>query len=119
MFMRERLRPYLHEQLDKAAADGLPAMRPLFVDFPGDEQAWTIEDQFMFGPDVLVAPVTEAGSRSREVYLPGGSRWTHVWSGETFAGGEAIQQAAPLHEIPVYLRDGAAVPVAGATDGDA
>jgi alpha-D-xyloside xylohydrolase len=119
MFMRERLRPYLHDQLDKAASDGLPAMRPLFVDFPADEQAWAVEDQFMFGPDVLVAPITEAGARSREVYLPAGSRWTHAWSGETYDGGEAIQQDAPLHEIPVYLRDDATVPVAGATDGAA
>jgi alpha-D-xyloside xylohydrolase len=113
MLMRERLRPYLHAQLDKAASDGLPAMRPLFVDFPDDELAWGIEDAFMFGPDVLVAPVTAAGARRREVYLPAGSRWTHAWSGEEHEGGRAIEAAAPLHEIPVYLRDGAAVPVAG------
>lgn len=113
MLMRERLRPYLHEQLDKAASDGLPAMRPLFVDFPGDERAWTIEDQLMFGPDVLVAPVVEAGARSRPVYLPTGARWTHAWTGQVHEGGSVIGQDAPLSEIPVYLRDGAAVPVVG------
>jgi alpha-D-xyloside xylohydrolase len=113
MLMRERLRPYLHEQLDKAAADGLPAMRPLFVDFPQDERAWTVEDQMMFGPDVLVAPVTEGGARSRAVYLPAGTPWTHAWSGRVHDGGTLIDQDAPLHEIPVYLRDGATVPVAG------
>jgi alpha-D-xyloside xylohydrolase len=113
MLMRERLRPYLHAQLDKAAADGLPAMRPLFVDFPEDERAWTVEDQFMFGPDVLVAPVTEAGARSRAVYLPASGSWTHAWSGQAHAGGSEIRQDAPLDEIPVYLRDGASVPVAG------
>ena len=111
MLMRERLRPYLHEQLDRAARDGLPAMRPLFVDFPDDERAWTVEDQLMFGPDVLVAPVTEAGARSRPVYLPKGARWTHVWSGREYEGGGFVDEAAPLHEIPVYLRDGANVPV--------
>lgn len=67
MLMRERLRPYLHEHLDRASSEGLPAMRPLFVDFADDERAWTVEDEFMFGPDVLVAPVTEAGARSRQV----------------------------------------------------
>jgi alpha-D-xyloside xylohydrolase len=112
MLMRERLRPYLHEQLDRASAEGLPAMRPVFVDFPDDERAWTIEDEFMFGPDVLVAPVTEAGARGRRVYLPAGARWTHAWSGQIHDGGDDVEQDAPLHEIPVYLRDGAAVPVA-------
>jgi alpha-D-xyloside xylohydrolase len=111
MLMRERLRPYLHEQLDRTTTDGLPAMRPLFVDFPEDEHAWTVEDQMMFGPDVLVAPVTEAGARGRSVYLPKGSRWTHVWSGREYAGGGLVEEAAPLSEIPVYVRDGATVPL--------
>jgi len=113
MLMRERLRPYLHEQLDRASAEGMPAMRPLFVDFPEDPTAWTVEDQMMFGPDVLVAPVLEAGARRREVYLPAGASWTHAWSGRTYTGGTVIDEDAPLGEIPVYLRDGASVPVAG------
>jgi alpha-D-xyloside xylohydrolase len=117
MLMRERLRPYLHEQLDRAATDGLPVMRPLFVDFPEDEHAWSVEDQMMFGPDVLVAPVIEAGARSRSVYLPAGSLWTHVWSGREYDGGGLVEEAAPLAEIPVYVRDGANVPVTGTTTG--
>ena len=113
ILMRERLRPYLHEQLDRASAEGLPAMRPLFVDFPEDDTAWTVDDQMMFGPDVLVAPVLEAGARRRQVYLPMGARWTHAWSGRTYDGGMVIEEDAPLGESPVYLRDGASVPVAG------
>jgi alpha-D-xyloside xylohydrolase len=62
MIMRERLRPYLHRQLERASTDGLPAMRPLFVDFPDDAESWVVEDQMMFGPDVLVAPVLEHGA---------------------------------------------------------
>lgn len=112
MMMRERLRPYLHEQLDRACAEGLPAMRPLFVDFPDDPRAWDVDDQMMFGPDVLVAPVLEAGARRRPVYLPEGARWTHVWSGQAHTGGTLVDQDAPLPEIPVYLRDNAHVPVA-------
>ena len=113
MFMRERLRPYLHSQLDLAASEGLPAMRPLFVDFPSDPAAWEVEDQFMFGPDVLVAPVLFAGARNRSVYLPAGVRWTHAWSGRVYDGGTVVEEDAPLDEIPVYLREGSSVPVAG------
>ncbi len=112
MAMRERLRPYLHVQLDRASTEGLPAMRPLLVDFPDDPLAWKVEDQFMFGPDVLVAPVLEASARRRSVYLPAGARWTHAFTGETFAGGTTVDQVAPLSQIPVYLRDDAEVPVA-------
>jgi alpha-D-xyloside xylohydrolase len=111
MLMRERLRPYLHTQLDRASTEGLPAMRPLFIDFQDDDRAWEVEDQFMFGSDVLVAPVLEAGARQREVYLPPGARWTHAWSGMDHDGGAAIVEEAPLAQIPVYLRDGAKVPV--------
>src|SRR5690606_13079633 len=107
MLMRERLRPYLHEQMDVAATKGLPPMRPLFVDFPDDERAWAVDDQMMFGPDVLVAPVTEAGARSRPVYLPGTGRWRHVWSGRVYEGGAEIVEEAPLSHIPVYVREGA------------
>ena len=113
MLMRERLRPYLHAQLDRASTEGLPAMRPLFVDFPDDDRAWTVEDQFMFGSDVLVAPVLEAGTRRRELYLPAGARWTHAWSGMERDGGATVTDDAPLAEIPVYLRDDTQVPVVG------
>jgi alpha-D-xyloside xylohydrolase len=62
----------------------------------------------MFGPDVLVAPVLHAGFTSRSVYLPEG-RWVNLWSGGTFAGGQTIECAAPLDEIPVFVREGASI----------
>jgi alpha-D-xyloside xylohydrolase len=65
----------------------------------------------MFGSDVLVAPVLEAGARRRGVYLPAGASWTHAWSGTEREGGSVIDEDAPLTEIPVYLRDGSSVPV--------
>jgi alpha-D-xyloside xylohydrolase len=117
MQMRERLRPYLHAQLDRASEEGLPAMRPLFVDFPDDERAWAVDDQFLFGSDVLVAPVLEPGARGREVYLPAGARWTHAWTGAEHEGGAVVTADAPLADIPVYLREGATVPVAAAEGG--
>jgi alpha-D-xyloside xylohydrolase len=107
--LRERLRPYLHEQMDAAAEHGMPPMRPLFVDFAADPTAWTIDDQFMFGPDILVAPVSEPGVVSRSVYLPAGTTWTDAWSGAVHEGGSTLSAAAPLTRIPVYLRAGSPV----------
>jgi alpha-D-xyloside xylohydrolase len=109
LHLRERLRPYIHEQMRLAAADGLPPMRPLFVDFPDDETAWQVEDQFLFGPDILVAPISTAGATSREVYLPAGRRWVDVRSGETFDGGTTITSPAPIESIPVFVAENAAV----------
>ena len=57
LHLRERLRPYIMEQMAAAHENGAPPMSPLFFDFPEDEAAWAVEDQFMFGPDLLVAPV--------------------------------------------------------------
>jgi alpha-D-xyloside xylohydrolase len=108
--LRERLRPYLHEQMKLASETGLPPMRPLFVDFPDDPVSWTVEDQFLLGPDFLVAPVTDYGTRSRSVYLPGGAHWSNPWTGEQHEGGTWIEVDAPLDRIPVFARDEAAVP---------
>ena len=82
-------------------------MRGLFHDFPSDEQAWDVADQFLFGPSLLVAPVLEAGVRRREVYLPAGASWTALASGEVFDGGRWVQTDAPLGVIPVFARDAA------------
>ena len=104
MFLRERLRPYVMEQMKHAHERGLPSMRPVFFDFQDDPEVEKIEDQFLFGPDLLVAPITEYQSRSREVYLPVGVDWTNVWTGEKLAGGQYIVADAPLEQIPVYIR---------------
>ena len=111
LFLRERLRPYIMDQMRLAHEKGAPPMRPLFFDFPEDEGCATVEDQFMFGPDLLVAPVLYEGARSREVYLPAGTTWTDAWTDETFDGGQWITADAPLERIPLYLRGGARLPV--------
>ena len=87
-----------------ASEFGIPPMRPLWFDFPQDPRAWTVEDQFLFGPDVIVAPVTDAGARSRPVYLPAGAPWRNAVTGELLAGGEEHFVAAPLEWIPVFVR---------------
>jgi alpha-D-xyloside xylohydrolase len=108
--LRDRLKPYILAQMKVAETTGLPPMRPLFVDFPGDPRCWEVEDQFMFGPDVLVCPILSLGARTRRVYLPtlpaGTDRpgWRDAWTGETHEGGAAFDVAAPLERIPVFVR---------------
>ncbi len=111
LFLRERLKPYIMAQMRLAHERGVPPMRPLFFDFPQDESAWKVEDQFMFGPDLLVAPILHEGATSRELYLPPNTVWSDAWNGQTFAGGQWITVCAPLEQIPLYLRDDAQLPI--------
>ena len=111
LFLRERLRPYILEQMRLAHEKGIPPMRPLFFDFPRDEACASIDDEFLFGPDLLVAPVLTEGARSREVYLPTGTSWIDAWSGQNFEGGQHLVAEAPLARIPLYLRANAHLPI--------
>ena len=106
---RERLRPYLARQMRTAHETGLPPMRPLLLEFADDPAAWEVEDQFLLGPDLLVAPVLEAGARSRSLYLPAGADWVEAATGARHPGGGTVTVAAPLGRIPLFLRDGATV----------
>ena len=85
---------------------GAPVMRALFYEFPQDAACWDVADQFMFGPDILVAPVCHEKAQSRSVYLPAGAQWTHAGTGEVYAGGQAYDIDAPISTLPVFLRDG-------------
>ncbi|MDR1420652.1 MAG: glycoside hydrolase family 31 protein [Treponema sp.] len=110
IFIREKLRPYITDLMKAAHEKGSPVIRPLFYDFPADRTAWEIEDQYMFGPNYLVAPVLYEGIRERSVYLPAGSSWTNAWTGEKIEGGRSVTAPAPLDKIPVFTRDGARLP---------
>ena len=101
--VRESLRPYIMEGLDKASEDGTPLMRPMFWDFPEDGHCYEIEDQYMFGPDILVAPITEYGKRERKVYLPEGE-WTFFGSSQREKGGREVAMSGELYQIPAYVR---------------
>jgi alpha-D-xyloside xylohydrolase len=106
---REALRPYVAEQMAAAHERGTPVIRPLFYDFPADGHAWEIEDQYLFGPDVLVAPILEYGLRERPVYLPEGRSWVDIRTGEAHEGGQTITVPAPLEAMPVFAAAGSDV----------
>jgi len=111
LLLRERLRPYLMAQMSVAHERGTPPMRPLFFDFPADEACVPVDDQFMLGPDLLVAPVLHEGARSRQVYLPAGTAWQDGWTGSVVDGGQWTAAEAPLERLPLYVRAGASVPI--------
>jgi len=106
LFIREKLKPYITGLMEAAHTKGSPVIRPLFYDFPEDKKAWEIENQYMFGPNYLVAPVLFEGRRERELYLPPGVTWTCAWTGEQFEGGRNITVPAPIDKIPVFSKDG-------------
>ena len=105
LFIRERLRPYIRECMQAASDTGAPVMRPLFYDFPEDKKCWETEDSYMFGPDLLVSPVMEAGATKRSVYLPAGATWKDAYTGKVYEGGQTITVPAPIDIIPVMIRD--------------
>ena len=102
--LRNEMRPYIRRLMREAHETGAPVMRPLFYEFPKDKAAWDIKDAYMFGSDLLVAPVMTYGARERLVYLPEGAQWTEESTGITYAGGETVTAAAPLDVIPVFRR---------------
>ena len=111
LFLRERLRPYVRQIMREAHETGAPVMRPLFYEFPQDKAAWQVEDCYMFGPDMLVAPVMEPGVTQRRIYLPAGETWKDAYTGQVYEGGQTVTVPAPIDIIPVMLRGGKDYPI--------
>lgn len=105
---RGRLRPYILESARNTSRTGEPIMRPMYFDFPDDEICFTLSDQYMFGRDILFAPICEHGATDRNVYLPCGE-WVRTSSGEIFAGGERYTVHADIGEYIAFVRKGAEV----------
>ena len=103
--LRMRLIPYLQECAEASSRTGAPVMRPLWYQYPDDSMAWSAEDQYLLGPDLLVAPVMHADTKVRTVYLPPGE-WTHIWTGDKASGEQTAEVQCPIGSIPVYLRNG-------------
>jgi alpha-D-xyloside xylohydrolase len=108
--LRYRLMPYIYSLAWKTTNESYTPMRPLAMDFRTDVTALNIGDQFMFGPAIMVNPVTEQGATTRHLYLPK-TRWYDFWAGDSFDGGHALDARAPLDRIPLYVRAGAIIPL--------
>ncbi|MCR4585905.1 MAG: family 31 glucosidase [Lachnospiraceae bacterium] len=101
--LRMSLKDYTAGLMKEAAENGSPVIRTMFYEFPDDKKCWELDDQYMFGPSYLVAPIFKLGQRSREVYLPAG-KWEDINSGRILEGGRSITADAPIDIIPAYKK---------------
>jgi len=108
--LRYRMLPYLYSAVRECALTGLPIMRSLWLHDPDDPAAVARDDEYLWGRDILVAPVFEKGATSRQLYLPRGA-WHDFWTGERVEGGREITRAVDLETIPLYVRAGAILPL--------
>lgn len=104
--IRELLRGYTRGLMEEAHNMGAPVMRTMFYEFPKEDILWELKTQYMYGADILVAPVVEAHAVSRKVYLPQSCRWTLAGTGEVFEGGQWVDVKAAIDTLPVFLREG-------------
>lgn len=109
--LRYRLLPYIYAQAWQVTSQGSSMMRPLVFDFGTDPDALDIEDQYMFGPALMVAPVTRKGASDRTVYLPGSGVWYDFWTGKRMPGKTTIVAHAPLETLPLFVRAGTILPL--------
>ncbi len=103
--IRGLIKDYTRKLMLEAHENGSPIIRAMFYEFPNDQIAWDLSTQYMYGSDLLVAPIINAYSYSREVYLPLGAEWKYTHTGETFKGGQWVTVSAPIETIPVFTRD--------------
>ncbi|HXR98358.1 MAG TPA: TIM-barrel domain-containing protein [Terriglobales bacterium] len=108
--LRYRLLPYLYSAVRESCDSGMPVIRGLWLHYPEDENAAGCADQYLFGRDLLIAPVFEAGAMSRKVYLPPGD-WFDFWSNEKVQGGVTVERRVDLGTMPIYVRAGAILPL--------
>ncbi len=109
--LRYQLLPYIYSLAYRTWRTGAPFMRALPLDFPRDPNVADLTDEYMFGPAFLVAPVTEQGATTRQVYLPAGTDWYNYWTNERAHGGQTITVAASIDTIPLFVRAGSIVPL--------
>lgn len=102
--LRYKFIPYLYDMMHKCEKSGAPIIRPLLYNYQNDKKTYEINDEFMFGDNVLVSPVVEQGARQKLVYLPKGNSWIDYWTGEEFEGGQYIIKDAPLDICPIYIK---------------
>jgi alpha-glucosidase len=109
--LRYQLLPYFYNTFHEATISGAPIMRPLFWEFPDDANGYIVDDQFLLGPSLLVAPVAKPGARQRAVYLPAGGEWYDYWTKQKHTGGRYVTVDAPLDKLPLFVRAGSIIPM--------
>lgn len=107
--LRYRLMPYIYSLAGMVHYDDYTMLRPLVMDFTADEKVNNIGEQFLFGPAIMVSPVTDFGARSRELYLPAGAQWYDFYTGKMFEGGQTITAEAPYERTPVFVPSGSII----------
>jgi alpha-D-xyloside xylohydrolase len=113
--LRYRLMPYIYSLAWKTTRENYTIMRPLVMDFREDIRAQNIGDQFLFGPAILVNPVTEPGATTRHLYLPN-TKWYDFWTGSAIEGGRALDAPTTIDRMPLYVRAGAILPLGPDTE---
>lgn len=106
--LRERLKPYILKHMDMASENGTPIMRPMFFDYYDDPICYSLDDQYMFGEDILFAPILNEGQTERKVYLPEGE-WIRTMDGKCCEGGKYIVCTAEIHEFIAFVKKGAEI----------
>ncbi len=109
--LRYQLMPYIYSLGWMTHETGAPYMRALFMDFPNDPKVADMGDEYMFGPAFLVAPVTEQGQTTKQVYLPAGTDWFNYWTNERVHGGQTITVDAPIDTLPLFVKAGSILPL--------
>jgi alpha-D-xyloside xylohydrolase len=108
--LRYHLLPYVYSVSWMVTGKGYTMMRPLVMDFRQDTNVYEIKDQYMFGPSLMVCPVTQSRATSRPVYLPAGTGWVDFWTGKSYAGSQTVTAAAPIQTLPLFVRAGSIIP---------
>jgi alpha-glucosidase len=108
--LRYRLLPYIYNAVYEACTTGMPLMRALVLQYPSDPRVLNLNDEYLFGPEILVAPILDQGAMAREIYLPCGE-WTDYWTDEIHTGPQFLTVQAPLDRLPLFVRQGAIIPM--------
>ncbi|MGL5955524.1 MAG: glycoside hydrolase family 31 protein [Brevinema sp.] len=107
ILIREKMKPYIKTHMEIAHTKGIPPMRPVFYDFEHDPEAYQAEEQFLFGTDILVAPVMYQGATDKKIYLPLGAYWTHQKNNKKYTGGQWIKIPVDIQDIPIFFKNNA------------
>ena len=110
--LRYQLLPYMYSTAWNITHNAGSFINPLFADFGNDKRTYNIDDEFLFGKSLLIAPVTEAQQKTKVVYLPQGANWYDFWTNEVIEGGQEIERETPMNIIPLYVKAGTILPMA-------